>query len=81
MAFEEVLLEVEELDVVEGRGLDEFVAPLADGNLLGGTTVGAGTGGEVKAEESELYILDMASTLSLASIKAIPRRTSSPASV
>ena len=37
------------------------LAPLPDGNLLGGTTVGAGTGGEVKAEESELYILDMAS--------------------
>lgn len=36
------------------------LAPLPDGNLLGGTTVGAGTGGEVKAEESELYILDMA---------------------
>ena len=35
------------------------LAPLADGNLLGGTTVGAGTGGEEKAVEAELYILDM----------------------
>jgi len=37
------------------------LALLADGNLLGGTTVGAGTGGEEKAEEAELYILDMES--------------------
>jgi len=35
------------------------LAPLADGNLLGGTTVGAGTGGEEKATQAELYILDM----------------------
>jgi len=35
------------------------LAPLADGNLLVGTTVGAGTGGEEKAEEAELYIFDM----------------------
>ena len=37
------------------------LAPLADGNLLGGSTVGAGTGGEEKATEAELYILDMES--------------------
>jgi hypothetical protein len=37
------------------------LALLADGNLLGGSTVSAGTGGEEKAEEAELYILDMES--------------------
>lgn len=35
------------------------LAPLSDGNLLGGTTVNAGTGGEERATEAELYILDM----------------------
>jgi len=35
------------------------LAPLADGNLLGGTTVGAGTGGQEKATQAELYILDL----------------------
>ncbi|MFC1526054.1 hypothetical protein ACFL6X_04495 [Candidatus Latescibacterota bacterium] len=35
------------------------LAPLADGSLLGGTTMGAGTGGETLATESELYILDL----------------------
>jgi streptogramin lyase len=37
------------------------LALLADGSLLGGSTVSAGTGGEEKAEEAELYILDMES--------------------
>ena len=36
------------------------LAELADGRLLGGTTTRAGTGGEQKAAESELYIMDMA---------------------
>ena len=36
------------------------LAPLADGKLLGGTTIAAGTGGEVKAKEAELYLMDMA---------------------
>ncbi len=35
------------------------LAPLPDGNLLGGTTVSAGTGGEERATEAELFILDM----------------------
>ncbi|MFO7945574.1 MAG: hypothetical protein R6V19_01990 [Armatimonadota bacterium] len=35
------------------------LAPLPDGTVLGGTTVGAGTGGEVKAERAELYVLDV----------------------
>ena len=33
---------------------------LADGKLLGGTTTGPGTGGQKKAEQAELYIMDMA---------------------
>lgn len=36
------------------------LAALAEGKLLGGTTTSAGTGGEKKAEQAELYILDMA---------------------
>lgn len=35
------------------------LAPLPDGKLLGGTTTSAGTGGEQKALEAELYIMDM----------------------
>lgn len=35
------------------------LAPLPDGKLLGGTTTSAGTGGEQKAREAELYIMDM----------------------
>ena len=33
---------------------------LPRGRLLGGTTIAAGTGGEVKAKEAEMYIMDMA---------------------
>jgi len=33
---------------------------LPEGKLLGGTTTAAGTGGEVKAKEAQLYIMDMA---------------------
>ena len=33
---------------------------IANGKLLGGSTTGAGTGGEQKAEEAELYVMDMA---------------------
>ena len=36
------------------------LAELPDGRLLGGTTTRAGTGGEQKAVEAELYIMDMA---------------------
>ena len=36
------------------------LAALPDGKLLGGTTTSAGTGGEKKAKEAELYLLDMA---------------------
>ena len=33
---------------------------LPAGKLLGGTTTSAGTGGEIKAKEAQLYVLDMA---------------------
>ena len=36
------------------------LAALPDGKLLGGTTTSAGTGGEKKADQAELYIMDMA---------------------
>jgi len=36
------------------------LAPLPGGKLLGGTTTSAGTGGEQKAKQAELYIMDMA---------------------
>jgi len=35
-------------------------AALPEGKLLGGTTTAPGTGGEKKAEQAELYIMDMA---------------------
>jgi hypothetical protein len=35
------------------------LVPLPDGKLLGGSTVGAGTGGEQKAEVAELFIMDI----------------------
>lgn len=35
------------------------LAPVAVGKLVGGTTIGAGTGGEIKAKVAELYIMDM----------------------
>jgi len=34
---------------------------LPDGKILGGTTTSAGTGGEIKAKQAELYLLDLAS--------------------
>ncbi len=36
------------------------MVPLRDGKLLCGTTIAAGTGGEVKASLAELFILDLA---------------------
>ncbi len=35
------------------------LAPLPDGNLLVGSTIAAGTGGEVRADLAELYIVDI----------------------
>jgi len=37
------------------------LVPLKNGKLLGGTTTSPGTGGEKKAKEAQIYILDMAS--------------------
>jgi len=37
------------------------LAPLPDGKLMASTTISAGTGGEVKADHAELYIMDVAS--------------------
>jgi hypothetical protein len=37
------------------------LAMLPDGNVIGGSTTSAGTGGEKKAEQAELFILDPAS--------------------
>ena len=36
------------------------LAALSGGKLIGGTTTAAGTGGEKKADQAELYIMDMA---------------------
>ncbi|MBM4091541.1 MAG: hypothetical protein FJ276_19255 [Planctomycetes bacterium] len=36
------------------------LVPLPDGRLLGGTTTAAGTGGEQKAAEAELFVMDIA---------------------
>jgi hypothetical protein len=58
--------ETEEATILEHTDLLEWQSTMAltalpDGNLLGGTTVAAGTGGEAKATEAELYVLDMGS--------------------
>ena len=37
----------------------QSLAPLPDGNVMGGSTTRPGTGGELKAKEAELYILDL----------------------
>jgi len=46
-------------DLLEWHSTMALVA-LPDGKLLGGTTVAAGTGGEPKVNEAQLYVLDMA---------------------
>ena len=50
---------IEHTDIIPEHSTMSLVA-LPEGKLLGGTTIGAGTGGEVKAKEAELYIMDMA---------------------
>ena len=49
---------VEHTDILPEHSTMSLVA-LPDGKLLGGSTIGAGTGGEVKAKLAELYIMDM----------------------
>lgn len=55
---EETLLTHEQL--VEDQSV-MALAPLPDGKLLCGTTIAAGTGGQVKASLAELFIMDLAS--------------------
>ena len=49
---------LEHTDVLPNQSTMSLV-PLPGGKLLGGTTTSAGTGGEQKAREAELYIMDM----------------------
>ncbi len=49
---------LEHTDVLPDQSTMSLV-PLPGGGLLGGTTTSAGTGGEQKADEAELYIMDM----------------------
>jgi hypothetical protein len=51
---------LEHTDVLPQHSTMSLVA-LPNGKLLGGTTTAPGTGGEKKAKQAELYILDMAS--------------------
>jgi hypothetical protein len=50
---------LEHTDIIPEHSTMSLLA-LPNGKLLGGTTTGAGTGGEKKAKEAELYIMDMA---------------------
>jgi hypothetical protein len=50
---------LEHTDIIPEHSTMSLVA-LPNGKLLGGTTTAAGTGGEKKAKEAELYIMDMA---------------------
>ncbi len=45
-------------DLLQEQATMSLVA-LPDGNIMGGTTTAAGTGGEKKATEAELYLLDI----------------------
>jgi hypothetical protein len=47
-------------DIIPEHSTISLVA-LPEGKLLGGTTTSPGTGGEKKAKEAELYVMDMAS--------------------
>lgn len=53
---------VEHRDILPEHSTASLVA-LPDGKILGGSTTHPGTGGEQKAKEAELYIMDMASRL------------------
>lgn len=50
---------IEHTDIIPEHSTVSLVA-LPNGKLLGGTTTSAGTGGERKAKEAEIYIMDMA---------------------
>ncbi len=51
------------------------IVALPDGNLLGGTTVAPGTGGQAKATEAELYLFDWASRQVVWRKALLPART------
>jgi streptogramin lyase len=51
---------IEHTGILPEHSTESLVA-LPDGKLLGGTTTSPGTGGEKKAKEAELYVLDMGS--------------------
>ena len=50
---------LEHTDIIPEHSTQALLA-LPNGKLLGGTTTAAGTGGEKKAKEAEMYIMDMA---------------------
>jgi len=50
---------VEHTDIIPDHATQSLVA-LPDNKLLGGSTISPGTGGETKATQAELYIMDMA---------------------
>jgi len=50
---------IEHTEILPEHSTMSLVA-LPDGRLLGGTTTRPGTGGETKADQAELYIMDMA---------------------
>jgi len=50
---------VEHTAILPEQSTESLVA-LPNGQLLGGSTINAGTGGEIKAKQAELYIMDMA---------------------
>lgn len=50
---------LEHTEIVPEQSTMSLVA-LPHGKLLGGTTISAGTGGEVKAQQAEMYIMDLA---------------------
>ena len=51
---------LEHTDILPDHSTMSLIA-LPDGNLLGGSTTNPGTGGERKAEEAELYLMDLES--------------------
>lgn len=50
---------IEHTDILPEHSTQSLVA-LEDGKILGGSTTAPGTGGETKAKQAELYIMDMA---------------------
>jgi hypothetical protein len=53
-------VELKDTDIIPNQSTMSQVC-VPDGKLVGGTTTEAGTGGEKKAKEAEIYIMDLAS--------------------